>query len=753
MSGQVPKTGEPAKPSPGGGKTTADMVSPSPPASDHGPDQGTSEQPSQPLAQDKPDTQPQQQAKSQRPDARMQDAVKREVVAEYGEDRNRILVAGDGVVVYAYSNIKTESFAGRDSTGSDPGGDLFVAKVRSDHMKKLTDVYAAPRCEEPARKLLGSGGLIGVRGPDGSGRTTLAIQLLRELAKDQVWQIRPHTSIAELSEAKLEEDRGYMLSMSPRDTAAEFDLARLRSICEERKCYLVLIGATERSEFSADVPVFDVAPPETDRITLLRRHVKRQLAPETDSSMETVLARPEVASWCLGTHRLAEIDTVASIVRDVVGKRISIDALGIHLNLADSGRIRAWFENPEQGAIRPLTITLSFFGGLPLQTVLELENRLTILLRTEAGETQARDLFADSSRVRLSKASVHVGFADHDDIYGTVRTQIVEFANRTWEASLAQLLRTDYPQVRSVIVTWLRECAEHPDAHVQRRAALMLGTFAEDNLPMLLRDVIGPWSLLPEQEAWPLVVWALTVPLAKSETAPRVSRMLEQWADSGNRNLASMAAMVYGLAVASANPSAAVRGLAHIARRQESPEDDWATSAAAGVVAMYMSNLDGLTQEVLGALRKWTSSKKKTERELALLAFTVIADTIDYVAGNDTDARGDGTPGRHGKQAWPSLLFVAKRAGERADVIALWRIALSNTEWSRAALGALRRWFNCANDRPYLVKPLTQFVPELATTPEEADRLAYHLRSWAKKNPKGAAAQVYRALHEPVTTQ
>jgi hypothetical protein len=626
-------------------------------------------------------------------------------------------------------------------------------------MSKLARVYVAPGCEARASGLLAARRLICLRGAEGSGRESLAIQLLRQHVSDEVWQIRPHTSVAEVSAASLERERGFFLSMSQGDAPAEFDLALLRSACEERKCYLVLIAGADQAGFFADVPVVTVAPPDADRVSLLRGHVTYRIGeprPGDHDQMEAALAGPAVLGWCQGTHRLAEIDTVASIITDVVAGRVDMDALADNLSLASQDGIKAWFENPEHAPLRPLKITLSFFGGMPLKTVLELENRLTVMLREEAGETGTRDLFAVSSGARLADSSAHVGFADHDDSYGAIRTQVVEFADRTRQANLAQLLRATYPQARSVLVAWLRECTGHPDSHVQRRAALMLGSFAEDNLPLLVRDVIGPWARLPAAHTRQLVVWALAAPLARPDTAPRVTRMLAEWANSDDRNVAATAAMAYGLALGPANPRVALSGLARIARRQESPDDDWATSAALGVTAMYMSNLSDLTGEVLGTLRKWVRSKKKTERELALLTFVLIAKTVDDVVQNGAapgagpgTLPGAGKPRQHKRQVWPSLLVVAMRTPARADIIVLWRIALGHPEWSAAALAALRYWFGCANDRPYLVRPLTEFIFALATTYEEADRLAHHLHSWARKNPKGAAAQVYRSLTGP----
>jgi hypothetical protein len=575
---------------------------------------------------------------------------------------------------------------------------------------------------------------------------TLAIQLLREHVADDVWQIRPHTPVTELTDAGFKKDRGYFLCVSPKDEITEFEFVRLRDICQDAGCYLVLIGAAERARIRLDDAIVEVEPPGTDRVSLLRTHTARMLNPEDVPAVDALLAVPEVLSWCRGSHRLAEIETVAHIVADVVRGRIERGALAQHLELVSQDGIRAWFSAARK-ELRPLIITLSFFGGLPLQTVLELEDLLSIKLRQAEGLTEPRDLFAVSGRIRLTDVSAHASTAEHEDSYGPVRTEIAEFNDLTWEESLALLLRTEYPSVRPVLISWLRDLADHHDTHVQRRAALTLGGFAQDSLSALIHDVIGPWVAAPDQEDWIKVAWAFTVPLAMADTAPRVARELERWAESDWPALVCTAAMVYGMALAPANPTAALSGLARIARRAGPDDEDLTEAAATGVVAMYLS---GFATEALSAIRRWSVSKKKTERKLALLTFVAMAeyvqDTIDPANSPYADAK---AAVRGKKQDWPSLLLEACQRETRSDVIGTAREALNNPIFSAAMLTALRHWFNQANDRRYLVRPLTNFVAALAATPHEADRLAYYLQAWAGKNPKGAAAQVRDALLKP----
>jgi hypothetical protein len=292
-----------------------------------------------------------------------------------------------------------------------------------------------------------------------------------------------------------------------------------------------------------------------------------------------------------------------------------------------------------------------------------------------------------------------------------------------------------------VLVGWLRELATHPDAHVQGRAALALGGFARNSLPALIHEVIEPWAMEADEQAWHKVVWALTALLDQPAAAPRVARMLDQWAASDVAELVYCAALVYGMALA---PADGLSGLARIARRAGEDGEDRIAAAATGVLAMYFGEF---AADALSAIRRWSVSRKKTQRDLALLTFVVIATMVETtIKATGSPSTDTGAAARGKKQKWPSLLLDAGRPKTRGDVIATAREALNHPEYSADTLAALRQWLNQANDRPYLIRPLANLLAALATTPAEAERLAYHLQAWAEKNPKGAAARVRAAL-------
>lgn len=653
----------------------------------------------------------------------------REDVSDYDETRNRILVGPDSVV-YAYCDISAETFTGRDSQGAE-AGELLVAKVRTDHLAKLDDVYEAPDCARDGTERLKRDRVLPLQGAGGSGRTTLAIQLLRERVDGEVWQIRPGTPLAELSQARLGRGRGYFWIADPDDVVTDFDVTRMRGLCEEHGTYLVLIVSGRQAPLS-DVTALRVTSAWADLGDLLVRHAVRGLAADRHGRARALLERPELAGWCGGRHALAEIEAVAAIVGDVARDRIRIDALATHLDLLGGEKIRAWFDDPAHPRLRALKIALGFFGGLPLRTVLDIEDRLTVLLRAAADDKEPRDLFGVSARGRLESVSAVVEFADHADGFGGVHTEVVEFADAGWEASLTRLLRTEYPAVRPVLIAWLRDLAAHPDPQVQRRAALMLGTFAEDSLETLYHQVILPWARTSEDRLRMLVVMALTVPLADPRTAPRVLRIVRAWADSADPDLITVAALVYGLAIAPANTRAALNGLVRIARRRG---DGWtrhaaAEAAAGGVFAMYLSDPvdDG---EILAALLRWARSKRRSARDFATFAFLFIGDSVTEIAYRGRKRR-----------PWPSLLRAFTQPATRQVVADLLREALANVEWSESALDVLRSWFTRANNRAYLVGPLAELVSALCATPAEAERLAFHLSAWARTNPGGAADQV-----------
>lgn len=383
-----------------------------------------------------------------------------------------------------------------------------------------------------------------------------------------------------------------------------------------------------------------------------------------------------------------------------------------------------------------------------MQIVLELEDGLSIRLREASGETAPRDLFGASGQGRLSGVSARVAIVEHEDSYGTTRAEVAEFSDQTWEISLGLLLRTEYPSVRPVLVSWLRELTHHHDAHVQRRAALTLGSFAQDSLGALIHHVIGPWAMIAVGDAWQKVVCALMVPLSSAETAARATRLLEQWAAADEPELVFCAAMVYGIALASSNPDEALAGLARIARRDGQDGEDWLLEAAVGLTAMYLGG--DRDSEVLAAIRRWSRSKKKTERELALTTFVDIAARVESrIDRASAPYPTDDNPASEKKQTWPSLLLDACRTATSADVIAVAREALNKREFSADMISAIRRWFGRANNCPYLIRPLTNLVIALAKTEPEADRLAHHLEAWAEKKPKSAAAKVRAALIAP----
>jgi hypothetical protein len=647
-------------------------------------------------------------------------------------------------VIFSHCYITTGKLIARDGI-NEPDVALFVARVRPDHLNKLTDVYEVPDCAARAAERLKTERLVCLRGAEGSGRTALAIQLLRDRAGTEVWQIRPHTPVGELSAAGFTAGRGYFLSLDPADVVSDFELTRLRAICEDISCHVVLICAARGIETPHDGCVVDVSAPRTNRIDLLRRHVTRELAPGTGSAADAALTSPELHAWCRDSHRLADLDVAASVIAGVAHGRIERAALAEHLSLAGRG-IQVWFDRPGREALRPLCTTLAFFGGMPVHTVLELEERLSTRLRGSEAETRPRDLFAVSGRAWLADVSAHVSAAEREDTCGPLRTEVVEFADRTWDNKLTRLLRSEYPLVRPVLIAWLCDLADHPDRHVQLRAAAALGGFAEDNLSVLVRDVIEPWARLPGQQAWRKVVWALTVPLGSADAAPRVLRVLERWAASGNPGLVRSAAMVYGMVLAPADPAGALGGLARIARFKGPGGRVWTTQAASGVRAMY---LKGFAGDVLTALAHWMRSAREAERDLAFATFKLIARIEETVVVEGPSGQQADAASRGKRQTWPSILLAAGRKRTSADVIEVSRAVLSSPQWSPMALAALQHWFTRASGSSHLIKPLLNFIVALAATPAEADRLGHHLQAWGHTSPEGAAARVCALLEQP----
>lgn len=660
----------------------------------------------------------------------------REDVTNVLSDRDRML---SGTPVYAYSTIHAQNFIGGDSYRAGDSALFQAGKFRPDLLAKLTAVFEPPGCIGQALGNLEADRLVCLRGVEGSGRMTLAIQLLRHLVNDDVWEIRPGTRVRELADAGFERDRGYVLCVGTGAEVTEFEFDRLRDMCRDRSCYLALI-CPAGARLASDRPVSDVTRPSADSLTLLRRHTIQLLSPDDHAAADDLLDLPEVDNWCHGSRPLSDLNTVAAILADVVRGRIDRQALARHLDLVSHDGMQAWF-NESRPALRPLIITLTFFGRLPVQIVLELEDSLGIRLREESGETAPRDLFGVSGRARLADASAHVAVVEHEDSYGTARTEVVEFSDRTWETTLGLLLRTEYPSVRPVLVSWLRNLTEHHDAHVQRRAALALGSFARDSLGSLIHEVIEPWALLEDSDDWWKVVCALMVPLGVAETAARATRLLEQWATSDVPELVLCAAMVYGFALSSSNPEEALAGLARIARRDGQDGEDWLQEAAAGLIVMYLGG--DRDAEVLAAMRRWSTSKKKTERKLALTTFADIAGSVESrIDPASSPYHKDDAPVTGKKQDWPSILLDACLPATSSDVIATAREALNHREFSGAVISALRSWFGRANNRPYLIRPLTNLVIALARTGPEADRLAHHLAAWAERKPASAAAKV-----------
>ncbi len=668
--------------------------------------------------------------------------VRRDDVNAYAADRDRVYRDS---VIFKNCWISAGTFVARDAGGTS-ARKLRIGQVRGQLLSKLGDVYVAPDRAAAAAKNLLRERLVCLRGAAGSGRETLAMCLLRKQVGDDVWQISPHTPLAEISEAGLGPPRGYFLVLDANDPCSEFELDRLRATCEQAKCFVILIASLGRPELPSALPVVTVQPPSVPRVEVLRRHVIRPLTPRERATAERLLASPDVTRWCEAPRSMAELDRVASVLADTARGSIDEADLPIHLELAVADRMRSWFDNPDAKPLRSLKATLSFFGGLPVHTVLDLETHLSELIREAEKDTSPRELFEASLESRLHDASAAVRTRDYQYEHGAERTQVAEFADRTLENRLATLLRTGYPGVRPVLIDWLLKAAEHADQQVQFRAAMAIGGFIQDGQPMLLKQVIEPWAARPDVQSALRVVCALTGPLQSGETERGVSRALEQWIDFADPDMVFAAAMVYGLAVAPQDAQSAVMGLERIAQIDAPDHADWRMAAAAtGVMGMFLS---GLVAEVLAALRRWTLSEKQPAAvELARSAFLTIADLVEEererprpaIAEGNGEATGDATGA--GTQTWPSLLAAAVQQATRPDTVALWRSALNDAAWSPVALAILEDWFKRADERRYLVEPLANLLGALSVeTRREAERIAYYLEAWASKDPAGAAA-------------
>ncbi len=304
--------------------------------------------------------------------------------------------------------ISAGTFTGRDNLGA-AVRKIAVSQVKPDQLSKLADIMVPQDNAAAAYDALTSERLICLRGAEGCGRTSLATWLLHERLGDDVWEISPRTPVAEIPEAGLVSSLGYFLTVDASDRCRDFDLNLLRTICAKEECYVILIAPLGRPEFPSGLSVFAVRPPSVPQIEILRKHVLRSLADDAERSLgERLLAKPQVAEWCEPPRSMAELDLVAKIFPDVVAGRIDEADLPNHLELATGDRMRSWFDNTDAKSLRSLKVTLSFFGGLPVHTLLDLETRLSDLLSEAAKDRSVRELFEPSLASRLHEVSATV---------------------------------------------------------------------------------------------------------------------------------------------------------------------------------------------------------------------------------------------------------------------------------------------------------------------------------------------------------
>ncbi|MBF8188623.1 hypothetical protein ITP53_23420 [Nonomuraea sp. K274] len=474
--------------------------------------------------------------------------------------------------------------------------------------------YARPdRYTEALDTLRDESPVIVLYGPDGHGKRTGALNLLRDLGGERrmVMLLPDLTELAGRDD--YQKDTAYLVFDCPGEDAERGDsdvsLGALAGKIEATEGTHLVI--TSEREVSKLVPHFRWERP----------------------SPESILAAHEVGEAgvepaLLHEHSLADIVLFARNLASGMDPDKSLDGL----DLALRRKVEEWFEGRPEPRDLLEAAALVFLDGLPEGVFEPLRDQLAAAVIPPPPDTEepARPEALEPIRKRGERSLVTTprrAVENGDAIPGQTQ-RCVEFKSEGYRTHVIAEFCNLYPQTFwEHLFEWLNEIVDDPDPEVRIRVSQGLALLAEYDFDGVRTHVLQPWSCGEHGwRAWTAARDVLSFMCMIDTAAPLARRTAIRWSRSKDELRRCAAAFAFSGGVGVLYPHDALR---HLWLLWQQPET--ADSAATAIALLYLTLNDAGTgddqvvlEELIARLRRFARGNMDTFQRTVDIAMDVL---------------------------------------------------------------------------------------------------------------------------------
>ncbi|MFE7549439.1 hypothetical protein [Streptomyces gardneri] len=490
-----------------------------------------------------------------------------------------------------YNNFYGPQYHGRAHFGianaaERPGRARATGLLEGDEIDALLRSYIRPDCFDGAARELSRTGVVVLTGPQGTGKRSGAVALLRETvgpSADYV-VLSPDIGLDQLAERAFDEGVGYVVldrtgtagtTGGPAGPSSDFDWRRVRDQLRRHRAHLVITtvhGVAGR--LPEAVRHLPWRPPALDKVVRARLVQARTPQETVDRALAGVPPRCPVAVVADAAQRIA-----AGADPDQVWKEHSGSA---------PQAVQEWFDAGEERSLREIAevTTLAFATGIGRRDFESLQDLLERLLEPvyftpedppASGDGTAPDapgqaLAPDGRDPRQRRRARPVDrrrslarntlIATEMQFYGATTREVMVFADAELRRWVLQALWRDHPtEYWDAVSHWLAAVVgADPDPVLQNSIAsglTLLGHIAFDEV---VQSYLDPWARGESGEVGQAlavyVLWYMC--LEKSQAAPALT-LARTWAQSSHPTLRGTALIAFSGQLGVTFPTDAVK--------------------------------------------------------------------------------------------------------------------------------------------------------------------------------------------------
>ncbi|WP_327073634.1 hypothetical protein OG196_19615 [Kitasatospora purpeofusca] len=622
-------------------------------------------------------------------------------------------VAGDLVGGDKYSGVHLHARLGRERITS--------GSVSSDQLQVVASGFSPTRRYDEAHGRLQSDPVLILRGQRGSGRRTAAIRLLDQLTAARVVMIDPDTEPDSLGEL-LRPGHGHLIADPLTGRNAPLRDVHIHAMRQHLRQYGGFLVITAETDIVLDsASILDWEAPEAGQV--VRAHLETLLdaAPEpSDANSAELLKLPEVSAYLMSRPTPKEAAGFARLLHAYATGRVPSEALTDHGRAAAEAVVDEWFraEGPHLRD-KAFLLALAVLERSPYPLVAERGDQLFRLFHAVEAPSDPAGLtvFGASRASRLTTARAYEYAGTITSPWGALPQTLVAFRDSNLWATVLTYVWTTHPAARNPVVHWLVELGSDPSATVRLRSAVGVGTIALADFPHSVERFLSPWAASPQLRQRQQAAWALAATFQGGQPG-LVRRLLSRWSQEGSPGRRWTAARTHAL-IGSAVPGAALRDLAQIVGSvdRHDPTTDRVQGQLFSAVTQTLESLllDTAAPTVMSALHSWCRQGISSHRKAAQEAF------LRACASRHDEPAAEG--------GLPRLLRLAVTVPSvRPDFVALWKAVLADREHRQGGQAVLGRWIGAADFHAELLEVLSELLPALVTTQNDAERLDYLVR-------------------------